>query len=148
MQAFAREGRRFGVGSDSNVLIDAAEELRLLEYGQRLPCAGATCWPGCCTSSTGRFCSKVHCTVAHRRWAWLLACRWAPVPIWSNWMPHTPRCRRDRMTHGLTAGCSPHVMARCDLVWRHGRQCVAEGRHLQREADHHRLRRRPEGRAG
>jgi formiminoglutamate deiminase len=27
---------RFGVGSDSNVLIDAAEELRLLEYGQRL----------------------------------------------------------------------------------------------------------------
>jgi formiminoglutamate deiminase len=26
----------YGVGSDSNVLIDAAEELRLLEYGQRL----------------------------------------------------------------------------------------------------------------
>lgn len=27
---------RFGIGSDSNVLIDAMEELRLLEYGQRL----------------------------------------------------------------------------------------------------------------
>ncbi|RAK61779.1 formimidoylglutamate deiminase [Phenylobacterium hankyongense] len=27
---------RFGIGSDSNVLIDAAQELRLLEYGQRL----------------------------------------------------------------------------------------------------------------
>jgi formiminoglutamate deiminase len=27
---------RYGVGSDSNVLIDAAQELRLLEYGQRL----------------------------------------------------------------------------------------------------------------
>src|SRR6185312_9189200 len=27
---------RFGIGSDSNVLIDAAEELRVLEYGQRL----------------------------------------------------------------------------------------------------------------
>lgn len=36
MQAFAVAGGRFGVGSDSNVLIDAAEELRLLEYGQRL----------------------------------------------------------------------------------------------------------------
>ncbi|MCC5084113.1 formimidoylglutamate deiminase [Xanthomonas campestris] len=36
MQAFASRGGRFGVGSDSNVLIDAAEELRLLEYGQRL----------------------------------------------------------------------------------------------------------------
>jgi cytosine/adenosine deaminase-related metal-dependent hydrolase len=30
-----REGR-FGVGSDSNVRIDAAEELNVLEYGQRL----------------------------------------------------------------------------------------------------------------
>jgi formimidoylglutamate deiminase len=34
--AFVAEGGRFGVGSDSNVRIDAAEELRLLEYGQRL----------------------------------------------------------------------------------------------------------------
>lgn len=35
-QAFMERGGRVGVGSDSNVLIDAAEELRLLEYGQRL----------------------------------------------------------------------------------------------------------------
>jgi cytosine/adenosine deaminase-related metal-dependent hydrolase len=34
--AFLEAGGRFGVGSDSNVLIDAAEELRWLEYGQRL----------------------------------------------------------------------------------------------------------------
>jgi formiminoglutamate deiminase len=33
---FLARGGRIGVGSDSNVLIDAAEELRLLEYGQRL----------------------------------------------------------------------------------------------------------------
>jgi formimidoylglutamate deiminase len=33
---FMEGGGRFGVGSDSNVLIDAAEELRLLDYGQRL----------------------------------------------------------------------------------------------------------------
>ncbi len=33
---FIQRGGRFGVGSDSNILIDAAEELRLLEYGQRL----------------------------------------------------------------------------------------------------------------
>ncbi len=33
---FVEAGGRFGVGSDSNVLIDAGEELRLLEYGQRL----------------------------------------------------------------------------------------------------------------
>jgi len=29
-------GGRFGIGSDSHVIVDAAEELRLLEYGQRL----------------------------------------------------------------------------------------------------------------
>ena len=33
---YASAGGRFGIGSDSNVLISAAEELRLLEYGQRL----------------------------------------------------------------------------------------------------------------
>ncbi len=35
-QAYLAAGGRFGVGSDSNVLIDAAQELRLLEYAQRL----------------------------------------------------------------------------------------------------------------
>jgi formiminoglutamate deiminase len=34
--AYLSAGGRFGVGSDSNVLIDAAQELRLLEYSQRL----------------------------------------------------------------------------------------------------------------
>jgi formiminoglutamate deiminase len=35
-RAFLAAGGAFGIGSDSNVMIDAAEELRLLEYGQRL----------------------------------------------------------------------------------------------------------------
>jgi formiminoglutamate deiminase len=35
-ETFLASGGVFGVGSDSNVLIDAAEELRTLEYGQRL----------------------------------------------------------------------------------------------------------------
>jgi formiminoglutamate deiminase len=34
--AYLGEGGVFGIGSDSNVLIDAAGELRLLDYGQRL----------------------------------------------------------------------------------------------------------------
>lgn len=33
---FVAAGGRFGIGSDSNVLIDMTEELRWLEYGQRL----------------------------------------------------------------------------------------------------------------
>ena len=35
-RAFLATGGRIAIGSDSNVLIDAQEELRLLEYGQRL----------------------------------------------------------------------------------------------------------------
>ncbi len=34
--AFQEAGGRFAIGSDSNVLISVSEELRLLEYGQRL----------------------------------------------------------------------------------------------------------------
>lgn len=34
--AFREAGGRYGIGSDSNVLIDMSEELRLFEYGQRL----------------------------------------------------------------------------------------------------------------
>ncbi len=51
--AFFREGGRFGVGSDSNVQIDAAAELRQLEYSQRLASGRRNCLsePG---RSTGR----------------------------------------------------------------------------------------------
>jgi formiminoglutamate deiminase len=35
-RAFREAGGQFGIGSDSNVFISVAEELRLLEYGQRL----------------------------------------------------------------------------------------------------------------
>ncbi len=35
-ERFRQAGGRFGVGSDSNVTLDVAEELRWLEYGQRL----------------------------------------------------------------------------------------------------------------
>ncbi len=39
-EAFIATGGRYGIGSDSNVLIEATEELRLLEYGQRLASRG------------------------------------------------------------------------------------------------------------
>lgn len=38
--AFLEADGRFGIGSDSNVLIDMSEELRWLEYGQRLSLRG------------------------------------------------------------------------------------------------------------
>ncbi len=52
--SFIDHGGHFGVGSDSNVLIDAAEELRLLEYGQRLVLRARNALVRPSTSSTGR----------------------------------------------------------------------------------------------
>ena len=50
---FLAEGGRYGVGSDSNVEMDAAAELRLLEYGQRLLHRGRNQLAGGAAKSTG-----------------------------------------------------------------------------------------------
>lgn len=50
---FVGQGGRFGVGTDSNVMIGAAEELRCLEYSQRLSRRGRGLMAGE-TGSTGR----------------------------------------------------------------------------------------------
>jgi len=52
--AFAEYRGRFGIGSDSNVRVDAAEELRLLEYSQRLAHRARNVLAGAAGASTGR----------------------------------------------------------------------------------------------
>ena len=52
-RAFADAGGRFGVGTDSNVLIDAAGELRTLEYTQRLALRSRNVLAGPINPSTG-----------------------------------------------------------------------------------------------
>ncbi|MBS0580444.1 MAG: formimidoylglutamate deiminase [Proteobacteria bacterium] len=51
---FLAERGRFGIGSDSNVRLDAAEELRLLEYGQRLDHRARNVLAAAGGASTGR----------------------------------------------------------------------------------------------
>jgi formiminoglutamate deiminase len=52
--AFFGAGGRFGVGSDSNVLIGASDELRQLEYSQRLARRARNVMATSGTASTGR----------------------------------------------------------------------------------------------
>ena len=52
-QAFVNAGGRFGIGTDSNVLIDAASELRTLEYSQRLALRSRNVLAGPLNPSTG-----------------------------------------------------------------------------------------------
>jgi formiminoglutamate deiminase len=51
---FVAKGGRFGVGSDSNVLIDMAQELRSLEYSQRLNLRARNVLSSAARPSTGR----------------------------------------------------------------------------------------------
>jgi formiminoglutamate deiminase len=53
-EGLLRAGGRIGIGSDSNVLIDPAEELRVLEYGQRLTHRSRNVLAGASGQSTGR----------------------------------------------------------------------------------------------
>ncbi|MFC3676334.1 formimidoylglutamate deiminase [Ferrovibrio xuzhouensis] len=53
-QAFLAAGGRIGIGSDSHISVDAAEELRLLEYGQRLFRRSRSLLAGGPDRSTGR----------------------------------------------------------------------------------------------
>ena len=67
---FTRQGGRFAIGSDSNCRIDAVEELRWLEYGQRLRSQqrarlvgprglGATLWQQACTGGAAALAEPV-----------------------------------------------------------------------------------------
>jgi formimidoylglutamate deiminase len=51
---FLAQGGRIGVGSDSNILIDAAGELSMLEYSQRLALRARNVLAGVADGSTGR----------------------------------------------------------------------------------------------
>jgi len=52
--AYLAAGGRIGIGSDSHISVDAAEELRLLEYGQRLTLRSRNLLAGGPERSTGR----------------------------------------------------------------------------------------------
>lgn len=134
MQAFARDGGRFGVGSDSNVLIDAAEELRLLEYGQRLLLRGRNVLSPDAGQSTGRFLFEG----ALRGGAQALGVPAGLQPGASADMVELDashpalQARRDDALLDSWMFAARNGALRS--VWRHGRQYVAQGRHVQREA--------------
>jgi formiminoglutamate deiminase len=134
----SRRGR-IGIGSDSNILLDAAAELRTLEYSQRLARRARNVLAGDADASTGRALIDS-----------ALAGGWQAL--------HTAGAARPR---GLTAGASldlltlnrghPALLERhddeildswifaggrelIDCVWRAGEKVVQGGRHRDRDA--------------
>lgn len=133
MRDYVQAGGRFGVGSDSNVLIDAAEELRLLEYGQRLQLRGRNVLsPG--AVSSGRWLYQQAAEGAAQalgEQAGLAV--GAPLDLLELDEQHPAMLGRA----GDTSLDSWLFAARNGAlrgVWRNGRQLVRDGRHVNREA--------------
>lgn len=124
----------FGIGSDSNVLIDATEELRLLEYGQRLTARRRNVLAGADGDTGG----------ALWRGAWTGGARalgappdairqGAPATFVSLDLDHPALMEApadELIPRWLFAARAPAV----DGVWRRGRKLVSGGRHVGREA--------------
>lgn len=132
-RAFLDAGGRFGVGSDSNVLIDMAEELRLLEYGQRLTQRGRNMLADS-GASTGA--SLFAASVAGGAQALGVAGGIAvgvSADLVSLDPAHVSMIGRTR-DGWIDALVFAGGRAAIDRVWRHGVCVVAGGRHEAREA--------------
>ena len=137
---FLEAGGVYGVGSDSNVLIDASEELRLLEYGQRLHHRGRNLLAREEGASTGA-------AVFNAALAGGAQALGAPASI-AVGLP-LDLVTIDR-SHPSLAGRPPEALldgwifaagrAAVDGVWRRGEKLVSKGRHRSRRAVEERYR--------
>ncbi len=132
---FVAAGGRFGVGSDSNVLIDMAQELRSLEYSQRLVRRERNLLSSPACPSTGRTLFDA-------------AGKGGAQALGMGGHGLAPGVRADFVTldrgHPTLAGRAGDALldafvfadsrGMIDGVWRGGRQWVKGGRHVARDA--------------
>ncbi|MFN3514986.1 MAG: formimidoylglutamate deiminase [Phenylobacterium sp.] len=130
---YLRANGRFGVGTDSNILIDAAGELRALEYAQRLTRRGRNILAAAEGASVGG--DLFRRALAGGAQALGLAQygiqAGAAADIVSFDLDHpsmVARARDGLLDAWIFAG------GRVDCVWRFGRKVVEAGRHRRAEA--------------
>lgn len=131
---FVAGGGRYGIGSDSNVLIDATEELRLLEYGQRLSLRRRNVLADRAGGSTGRSLYAAACAGGAQ--ALGVAAGIAPgcaADFVSLDTDHPALCAASGETL-LDAFLFAAGRSAIDGVWRRGERVVSGGRHHQRDA--------------
>jgi formiminoglutamate deiminase len=133
LPGFVAADGRFGVGSDSNVRISAAEELRLLEYGQRLTRHGRNLIapPHGSTGRTLFDCARAGGAQALGRDGRGLT-QGAPADIVALDPTHPALLARDGdawLDGWIFVGDNDVVRD----VWAGGRHVVVEGRHVRRD---------------
>lgn len=128
---FLGAGGSFGVGTDSNVLIDAAEELRLLEYGQRLATRSRNLLSSPMRPSVGGslFTKAISggARALGQNLAGLSEGGSADVVALRSDHPSLVGRSGDAVLDGWIFGARGGVV---DRVWRRGRLMVEDGRHV------------------
>jgi formimidoylglutamate deiminase len=131
---FLAAGGAFGIGSDSNVLIDAAEELRTLEYAQRLTRRARNVLARAPGSSTGGELFRAAVNGGAQALGVVGGLRRGrPADFVTLDRAHPAMIGRDGdalLDSWVFAGRHGAI----DGVWRGGRQVVSGGRHHAREA--------------
>jgi formiminoglutamate deiminase len=132
-ERFAGLGGEYGIGSDANGAIDAAAELALLEYGQRLSLGRRTVMAGRPGQSTGRALFDA----ARQGGARALAGGGAGLEVGGP--ADIVSLRAEVADEGtddaaLDAWIFAPRQVSVDCVWRRGRRLVDGGRHLRRDA--------------
>ena len=124
----------YGIGSDSNVLIDAAQELRVLEYTQRLAHRARNCMAIGDGRSTGR--ALFECALEGGSRALgtpngglRVGAAADLISLDANHDALTNRAGDALLDSWIFAARPPAV----DCVWRYGRKVVSGGRHRQRD---------------
>ena len=130
-----KERGRFGIGSDSNIRLDAAEELRLLEYGQRLEQRARNVLAGSGGTSTGR--ALFDAALAGGTQALLAGpgglAAGASLDL-VTLQAHDPGFAVHRGDELLDSWIFSVGRSAIDCVWRAGLKLVSNGVHHQRDA--------------
>jgi formimidoylglutamate deiminase len=131
---FLAAGGHVGIGSDSNVLIDLAGELRLLEYGQRLRDRRRNVLTGGQGGSSGRFLFERAVSGGAQALGTAGAlepgCSADMVELDSGHPSLAQRSLDGRLDGWIFAAAGGAIRS----VWRRGVQRVEDGRHHQRPA--------------
>jgi formiminoglutamate deiminase len=134
---FCAQHGRIGVGSDSNIMLDAAAELRALEYSQRLTARARNVLAAGSGSSTGR--SLFDATLAGG-WQAVLGTQGesglsagAPLDLITLRATHPALLERqeDELLDSWIFAAGREAI---DCVWRAGERVVSGGRHRERDA--------------
>lgn len=132
-QRFVQAGGRFGVGSDSNVRVSLSEELRLLEYSQRLGLKGRACL-ATTARSAGRVLFEGAATggaqAAGRASGAIAEGLWADLVALDLSGPDLMGVQGDTILDTWIFACDDRLVTD---VWSAGRKLVTAGRHYARD---------------